>query len=458
MKRKTNLFYVDGPDSKFLTFSNYTESLTGNFLSTDTKLFPDKFLCLKINNLNKTTKANFIKYLVRYYENKLAALRDYCVTNNILEEQNMLPLAYLMEAILNVCESSDKGFAINNDLLLSPRKMTLAEYTQAYNNGTLITYIGNITEQDYNGTYTDTICNINPNEYYEGTIRWQSTLTPTEEYICSLDDTTHLYGWENETLFDTYKDITPVYDGSDKDENEIEYQYYNFNSSLNNIEFIKQPLNNNVNNYKTIEFNVIIPLFAITNMNYKVNNTILEDEYINDSIDGKKCIILNSNVIETDNLKARKDVPLGIWIYADETEDTFIELKRDNELNLYPSWSLLIGSQFKPFPYSLKYQKENDINKSALHAYPTFAETLSKINDVLDNFNKVNINISKLDDRITSIERQLKQIGTSSNISQLESKMLSLNSYIKEELNDFKKQLYGYVDNITWSSKYKNNN
>ena len=44
MKRKTNLFYVDGPDSKFITFSNYTEALTGNFLSTDTKLFPDKFL------------------------------------------------------------------------------------------------------------------------------------------------------------------------------------------------------------------------------------------------------------------------------------------------------------------------------------------------------------------------------------------------------------------------------
>ena len=193
-------------------------------------------------------------------------------------------------------------------------------------------------------------------------------------------------------------------------------------------------------------------------MNYKVNNTILEDEYLNDSIDGKKCIILNSNVIETDNLKARKDIPLGIWMYADENTDTFIELKRDNELNVYPSWSLLIGSQFKPFPYSLKYQKENDINKSALHAYPTFAETLSKINDVLDNFNKMNINISKLDERITAIERQLKQIGTSSNITQLESKMLSLNSYIKDELNDFKKQLYGYVDNITWSSKSKNNN
>ena len=42
MKRKTNLFYLNGPDSKFITFSNYTEALTGNFLSTDTKLFPSR--------------------------------------------------------------------------------------------------------------------------------------------------------------------------------------------------------------------------------------------------------------------------------------------------------------------------------------------------------------------------------------------------------------------------------
>ena len=37
MKRRTNLFYNSGEDSKFLTFSNYTECLTGAFLSTNTK-------------------------------------------------------------------------------------------------------------------------------------------------------------------------------------------------------------------------------------------------------------------------------------------------------------------------------------------------------------------------------------------------------------------------------------
>ena len=61
MKRKTNLFYNEGPDSKFLTFSNYTESLTGNFLSTDTKLYPSMFLCLYIPSLtNDANKKEFI--------------------------------------------------------------------------------------------------------------------------------------------------------------------------------------------------------------------------------------------------------------------------------------------------------------------------------------------------------------------------------------------------------------
>ena len=50
--RKTNLFYTSGVDSKFLTFSNYTESLTGNFISTDTKIFPSKFLCISARKNN----------------------------------------------------------------------------------------------------------------------------------------------------------------------------------------------------------------------------------------------------------------------------------------------------------------------------------------------------------------------------------------------------------------------
>jgi hypothetical protein len=69
MKRKTNLFYLSGDESNFLTFSNYGESLTGNFLATNWKMFPSRFLCLYINNLCFyllfSTKGNFFTSISR---------------------------------------------------------------------------------------------------------------------------------------------------------------------------------------------------------------------------------------------------------------------------------------------------------------------------------------------------------------------------------------------------------
>jgi len=453
MKRKTNLFYVDGPDSKFITFSNYTEALTGNFLSTDTKLFPDKFLCLKLKNLNASTKPKFIKYLAAYYENKLAALRDDCITKDKNQENYILPLAYLLEAILNACNLNE-GFKLDTAKMKSFQKVSEADYINANNSGTLITYIGNITEQDYNGTYTDTICCVNANEYYEGDIKFvQDTQIGKNNNNCSVDPADVLYGWEDEQMFEEYIDsetgqhISPIYDDN--------INSYDYDSYLDNIEFIKLS-DNNVDSFKTIEFNVVIPLFTITNMNYNTNSNILDDE-INDT--NNKCIKLISDTTDNKNLKSRRDVPLGMWFYADEVnKDTFIELKRDGQLKSYPSWSLLIASQFKPFPYTLKYQKENDAKNTVMNSFNTFAETLSKVNDVLDKFNEMNINIASLENKILSLEKQIKEIGTTATIADIEKKFLILSTDVKDQINDFKKQLYGYVDNITWSSKYKNNN
>lgn len=454
MKRKTNLFYVDGPDSKFITFSNYTEALTGNFLSTDTKLFPDKFLCLKLKNLNASTKPKFIKYLAAYYENKLAALRDYSIEKDVNQELEILPLAYLLEAILNACNLNE-GFKLDTDKMKSFQKVSEADYINANNSGALITYIGNITEQDYNGTYTDTICCVNANEYYEGDIKFvQNIQIGKNNNDCPVDPVNVLYGWEGEQMFEEYIDsetgehISPIYDDNDHS--------YDYDSYLDNIEFIKLSDDSNVDSFKTIEFNVVIPLFTITNMNYNTNSNILDDE-INDT--NNKCIKLISDTPDNKNLKSRRDVPLGMWFYADEVnKDTFIELKRDGQLKSYPSWSLLIASQFKPFPYTLKYQKENDTKNTVMNSFNTFAETLSKVNDVLDKFNEMNINIASLENKILSLEKQIKEIGTTVTITDMEKKFLILSTDVKDQINDFKKQLYGYVDNITWSSKYKNNN
>ena len=53
MNRKTQLFYNKDQDAKFITFDNYTESLTGDILVTNAKLYPSRFLCAYIENLDK---------------------------------------------------------------------------------------------------------------------------------------------------------------------------------------------------------------------------------------------------------------------------------------------------------------------------------------------------------------------------------------------------------------------
>ena len=442
MKRKTNLFYVDGPDSKFITFSNYTEALTGNFLSTNTKLFPDKFLCLKINNLNISTKAKFIKYLVRYYENKLATLRDYCINpNNELSENFVLPLAYLLEAIIHVCEydSEINEWSFNNDFDDNIIDNCFIDDIDNYDDEitNLITYVGDITEQDYNGTYTDTICTINASDYYIGTIINSKS---KNEKTCTITDANSLHGWENnDIIFNDYIDINPIYDKNNS---------YYYDSSIDTIECKKI-----INPTNDIKFNIIIPLFSITNMNYNTNTNNIKQNIDTDN----KIILLKNNSNENGQLCERINVPLGIWIHGDEESDSFIELKRDSQINMYPAWSLLISSQFKPFPYSLDNKINNESQNGIMTAYPTFAEILSKINDVLDKFNQINVNISALDNRITKLDRQINEIGTQSNFTKLESKLLKLTSDVRSEVNEFKKQLYGYVDNITWSNKYKNN-
>lgn len=474
MKRKTNLFYTSGPDSKFITFSNYTESLTGNFLSTDTKLFPDKFLCLKIANLHigdNNTKSKFITYLAKYYENKLAALRDACIANDKLDEQNLLPLSYLLEAILQVCSKNADGIYEFNPNLTNLSLTNVSEEntvvdTQFINLGAddqptkftgLITYIGDITEQDYNGTYTDTICSINVNNYYIGTIKNDKTRNNTSEsteiFTCTIegDNATKLYGWENDNIiFDAYQNNTvPLYDEftiiNDSNNTKIASGTYYQDSFLSEIIYDKIE-----NPTEPIVFNIIIPLFSITNMNYNTNTNMINTN--------NKHINLKNSSTENGEFCARFNVPLGMWIHADEEEDSYIELKKDFTVNAYPAWSLLISSQFKPFPYSFNNKVDNESQNGNMIAYQTFAETLSKINDVLDKFSKMNTIIQGLDNRLITLERQIKEIGTSANLSRIDDKLLQLNTYVKDEINEFKKQLNGYVDNITWSSRYKNNN
>ena len=439
MKRKTNLFYTTGPDSKFITFSNYTEALTGNYLSVNTKLFPDNFLCLNIKGLNSITKPIFIKYLVKYYENKLAVLRDYNVNNNKTIEFNIYPLAYLLEAILKVVVLDNDTYklnVINGELVVNDNIDTSSDIEN------LITYIGQISECDYYGTYTDIICNIECENFNEGKIKFVSeTDGYLEENTISIngEEVSSLYGWANDNIIDTYIEEAPIYD--------VNNNTYKYDTKISSLEY--NHIDSNSTDYdKTLSFNVIIPLFSMVNINKELE--VYSKEHNIDSDTNVQSIILN------DGNKHCFDVPLGMWLYADKEEDTFIELIKDTNLNLYPNWSLLISSQFKPFPYS-SIKKENATSNnsesgSIMNSFSTFSEVLSKMNDVLDNFNKLNNNLTSLNNRIALVEKQLKNIGTVENIQKIDEKVVQLESSVNTQLDEFKKQMYGYLNNLKWSS------
>ena len=434
MKRKTNLFYTTGPDSKFITFSNYTEALTGNYLSVNTKLFPDNFLCLNIKGLNSTTKELFIKYLVSYYENKLAVIRDHNIneTKDTIEK-NIYPLAYLLEAILKVVFNDNGEYSLNiedNELVINNDNFNLSEISN------LITYVGQITETDYYGTYTDIICNINCEDYVEGAIKIDLDNISYNELTVSVDNTEKLYGWENDEIFDTYKEVLPIYD--------INNTYFK-KSKLSQL--VLHKIDNNTTNNKTLKFNVIIPLFSYVNIdvnynNYK-NNIKLDENTQN------HYIVLNSEN------KHCVDVPLGMWINADNENDTFIELIKDQNMNLYPNWSLLISTQFKPFPYSTKLAKDNETQNSIGNSYATFAEVLSKMNLILDKFNYYNDQLIKLNNEVDRINTQLKNIGTVANIQKINEAVVGIESSVNNQINGFKQQLYGYLQNLKWTQGEK---
>ena len=221
MKRKTNLFYTTGPDSKFITFSNYTESLTGNFLSTDTKLYPSRFIAVYIKGLNKDTKPALIKYLAAYYESKLAVIRDHFVNNRGDVETSVTPLNYLLDAMMRI-----RGFIKKDDGSYE------IDYVHSINNSNNISddesetspvvefrYISDITEQDYNGTYADTICCIDLNDYVKVVIDKTCINTDTDDNIVTFERPDTLYGWDD--IPEEYADVTTIPDsigGLDLDE------------------------------------------------------------------------------------------------------------------------------------------------------------------------------------------------------------------------------------------------
>lgn len=388
MKRKTNLFYTTGSDSNFIVFSNYTESLTGNFLSTNIKLFPSKFLCLYIPDL---VREDLIKHLTANYENKLAYMRDYCVENDKNIEKTIKPLGMLLDA--------------------------LSEYGEYE-----INFIGQVTEQDYNGIYADTICVIDSTSANHGEIETQEV---DNEYLIPYDSVkNYLYGWYKAIGNNNYESTCPVdYIAptllADKDGNPA------ICTLSKTVKVIKK---DGVREGNDIKFNCIIPLYDVINIRHQQNLDQIQDLTEIDCIENHPYVT---------------NVPLGMWF-----SDKDILLTRAGVRDYAPSWSLVLSSQFKPFPYSVSKVSEID-QSDRMDAFSTFAQILVRQNKMLDKLSTINTTISALGNRIANIEANLSSVGTSYNIDGIHKEMIDLRTNTSYILEGVHTKIGDLVDDMT---------
>ena len=414
--RKTNLLYSTyiGEENSFLTFSNYTEAMTGNHLSVNTKMFPSTFLCAYIN-VSEENIGSFINTIVGKYENKLAFLRDtFTKDSNISAEDNIYPLEYL----INTLKDFDNEFSIN--------------------------YVGQVTEQDYNGTFCDTMCIISTED--NGGNTTLSNATVAKKTVDYNNNSTYLYGWSSYDATSSsyiyngpsiYKDVKPLFDN---DENNS----YIYVSSYEHDKLIFTP----DTKAKSIEFNCIIPLFDIVNVDPKSNESNITESSDTELPDTESSDVEQSkpsNILEVDLTSSTCNVPMGIWFSQKFKK---ITLQRDETSGFWPSWSLVLSSQFKPFPKSPHLQSDTQ-NISSTDAFGTFAQILVEQARLADEHTDIAVNAQALSNRISNVESKINNISTNMSLDALQNKIDQIDTKLAS-LTESLEKVNSLISSITW--------
>ena len=415
--RKTNLLYSTyiGEENSFLTFSNYTEAMTGNHLSVNTKMFPSTFLCAYIN-VTPDNISSFINTIVGKYENKLAFLRDtFTKDSNISAEDNIYPLEYL----INTLKDFDNEFSIN--------------------------YVGQVTEQDYNGTFCDTMCIISTEDNGgKATLSDVTVAKKTVDYNNSYD---YLYGWSSydesnkKYIYNgpsIYSNVKPLFDKlSDNDNNENNSYIYVSSYKYDKLIFTPDA------KAKSIEFNCIIPLFDIVNVDPKSNESNITEPSNTEPSDKEPSKQLNS--IEVDLTSSTCNVPMGIWFSQGFNK---ITLQRDETSGFWPSWSLVLSSQFKPFPKSPHLQSDTQ-NISSTDAFGTFAQILVEQARLTDEHTDIAVNVQALSNRISNVESKINNISTNMSLDALQNKIDQIDTKLAS-LTESLEKVNSLISSITW--------
>ena len=415
--RKTNLLYSTyiGEENSFLTFSNYTEAMTGNHLSVNTKMFPSTFLCAYIN-VSDENIGSFINTIVGKYENKLAFLRDtFTKDSNISAEDNIYPLEYL----INTLKDFDNEFSIN--------------------------YVGQVTEQDYNGTFCDTMCIISTEDNGGKTTANPVTVAKkTVDYNNSYD---YLYGWSSYNATNSsyiyngpaiYEHVKPLFDDKDNQDNHIYVSSYEHNK------LIFTP----ADKAKSIEFNCIIPLFDIVNVDPKSNESNITESSDTELSDTESPDVEQSkpsNTLEVDLTSSTCNVPMGIWFSQKFKK---ITLQRDETSGFWPSWSLVLSSQFKPFPKSPHLQTDTQ-NVSSTDAFGTFAQILVEQARLTDEHTDIAVNVQALSNRISNVESKINNISTNMSLDALQNKIDQIDTKLAS-LTESLEKVNSLISSITW--------
>lgn len=414
--RKTNLLYSTyiGEENSFLTFSNYTEAMTGNHLSVNTKMFPSTFLCAYIN-VSEENIGSFINTIVGKYENKLAFLRDtFTKDSNISAEDNIYPLEYL----INTLKDFDNEFSIN--------------------------YVGQVTEQDYNGTFCDTMCIISTED--NGGNTTLSNATVAKKTVDYNNNSTYLYGWSSYDATSSsyiyngpsiYEHVKPLFDN---DENNS----YMYVSSYEHDKLIFTP----DTKAKSIEFNCIIPLFDIVNVDHKSNESNITESSDTELPDTESPDVEQSkpsNTLEVDLTSSTCNVPMGIWFSQKFKK---ITLQRDETSGFWPSWSLVLSSQFKPFPKSPHLQSDTQ-NISSTDAFGTFAQILVEQARLADEHTDIAVNAQALSNRISNVESKINNISTNMSLDALQNKIDQIDTKLAS-LTESLEKVNSLISSITW--------
>ena len=414
--RKTNLLYSTyiGEENSFLTFSNYTEAMTGNHLSVNTKMFPSTFLCAYIN-VSEENIGSFINTIVGKYENKLAFLRDtFTKDSNISAEDNIYPLEYL----INTLKDFDNEFSIN--------------------------YVGQVTEQDYNGTFCDTMCIISTED--NGGKAIPNPVNGVKKTVDYNNNSTYLYGWSSYDATSSsyiyngpsiYEHVKPLFDN---DENNS----YMYVSSYEHDKLIFKP----DAKAKSIEFNCIIPLFDIVNVDPKSNESNITESSDTELPDTESPDVEQSkpsNTLEVDLTSSTCNVPMGIWFSQKFKK---ITLQRDETSGFWPSWSLVLSSQFKPFPKSPHLQSDTQ-NISSTDAFGTFAQILVEQARLTDEHTDIAVNAQALSNRISNVESKINNISTNMSLDALQNKIDQIDTKLAS-LTESLEKVNSLISSITW--------